>query len=365
MADVQAIEALYYPGPELPSAAWLKAALLYWEGLLRIVPDGETPQDPTDVKALVEAGVVQNLSPAPFLRTTAETFGTRLEDLLQSRKGQPLDDHRSSTGGTRDGEERVHLTQIEQSLVSELESKRLLSIDGQWAHMSPTVARLYHITLANEAARQLFAAPVTEDNGCNVAATYLSARKVTSDPQGVPTDGWQWAELYTPFPSIDSVRALSVKKLLNLRTKNAHLRQRFREAVQRGTAAIATLPSAEAIRTHLEDMAKEMERELEDQRDALRAARIHNVWTLLSLSSPMSIGTGLSLAAGAMPAAAVGAFGTVGLGIVNWFFERKAEKREGGHYLLALCPDVDRAKMTADFSDRMHRIIHGGRPDGS
>jgi hypothetical protein len=89
MGEVQAIEALYYPQIEFPSAAWVKAALLYWEGLLRIVPDGRTPEDPPEVKALVDAGVIQDVSPAPFRSATSEAFGTRLEDLLQSRRGNP------------------------------------------------------------------------------------------------------------------------------------------------------------------------------------------------------------------------------------------------------------------------------------
>jgi hypothetical protein len=362
MADLQAIEGIHYPGPEFPSVPWLKAVLLYWEGILRIVPDGRVPKDDREVKELIEAGAVQDVSPAPFRSATAESFGTRLEDLLQSRKGKPIDEDDCNDGSKHDGQKGdavVHLTEIEKPLVNKLESKKLVSVSGEWVHMSRPLAQLYRITMANEAARQLYAAPVTETTACDVVSTYFSSRKMTSDPGGVPTDGLQWAQLHTPFPSVETAGRLSVKKLLDLRNKHAHLRQGFRDRIQRHTDSIANLPSAEAVRAHLEQMGKEMDYELQTQRDALRAAGLRDLWTVISISSPLSIGTGMALASAGSPTAAVGAFGVVGLGLAKWFFERKAERREAGHYLLALGRDVQRTNMVGEFGDRMQRLIHG------
>jgi hypothetical protein len=361
MSDLQAIEGLYYPGPEFPSVPWLKAVLLYWEGILRIVPDGRTPQDSPDVKALLEAGAVQDVSPAPFRTATAEAFGTRLEDLLQSRQGQPIEEGECTDGSKGDAkaEERIHLTELDRSLVKKLESKKLVSVNGEWAHMSRAIAQLYRITLANEAARQLYAAPVTDTTACDVVSTYFSSRKVTADPKGVPTDGLQWAQLHLPFPSVETAGRLSVKKLLDLRKKHAHLRQGFRERIQKHTDAIADLPSPDAVHSHLEAMGKEMQYDLETQKDALRAAGLRDLWTVISISSPLSLGTGAALATAGSPLAAVGAFGVVGLGVAKWFFERKAERRESGHYLLSLGRDVEQKNMISDFASRMQHLIHG------
>jgi hypothetical protein len=364
MAEVQAIEALYYPQVEFPSAAWVKAALLYWEGLMRIVPDGHTPNDPPEVKALVEAGAIKDVSPAPFRSATTEVFGTRLEDLLQSRKGEPIGDDWGQNGehGEKSEEESVHLTQMDRSLLKSLESKKLATVAGQWAHMSAPVARLFQIAMANEASGHLLAAPITETNMGNVASTYFSARKVARDPESVPTDGLQWAQLYTPFPSVEAVRPLKVETLLDLRTKHAHQRRAFRDTIQQRTEAMATLPSPEAIRSHLEEMADEMQKELEEQREALRAAGVREAWTLLGVSSPLSIGTGTALLSGPTPAAAIGAFGAVGLGVMDWFVQRHKQQRTEGHYLLSVGHDVDQSKMVADFGNRLQRLVHGSAP---
>jgi hypothetical protein len=360
MAEVEPIEALYYPRVEFPSPAWVKAALLYWEGLLRIVPDGCTPHDPPEVQALVQSGAIQNVSPAPFRARTGEAFGTRLDDLLQSRKGKPLDDGWSCGLPESGGEERVHLTEMETSLARDLESKRLLSVEGEWARMSPSLARLYQITMANEASRQLLAAPVTSDRGCDVASAYFSSRKMTRDPSTVPTDGWQWAQLYTPFPSIEAVQSLSIEKLLELRSKNAHQRHRFRETVQRRTTDIAKLPSAEAVRAQLEALGEEMADELKLQRKALRATGLNDLWTTLGVSTPLAIAAGTALLQGPALAMALGGFGAVGLTVADWFFERHQRQRTEGHYLLSVGKDVDRATRRGDLADRMRRLTHGG-----
>src|SRR5687768_14972847 len=59
--------ALYYPHIEFRSLDWLKSALLYWEGVKRIVPDEEyTPNDCDELRPLLEAGLVENVSAVPF-----------------------------------------------------------------------------------------------------------------------------------------------------------------------------------------------------------------------------------------------------------------------------------------------------------
>ncbi|MCL2450018.1 MAG: hypothetical protein FWD17_13810, partial [Polyangiaceae bacterium] len=252
----------------------------------------------------------------------------------------------------------IHLTQLERKLVSELERKGLLSIDGEWARVKTPVAQLYQITMANEAAHQLFAAPVTENSACNVAATFFAAAKMAHDRASVGANGLLWAELYMPFPSIESVAPLSVKKLLELRTKYARKRSRFRNTVQRRAAVIATLPSVDAVRAHLESMAREMKDELEEQRDALRASGMRDAWSLIGMSSPLSLGAG-ALIGQVAAATALGAVGTVALGVGHWFYERRRRERNEGHYLLSLEREFDQKGMMSDFGRRMQRLIHG------
>jgi hypothetical protein len=360
MTDLRAAEALYYPGPEFPSVAWLQAGLLYWDGFLRIVPDGRAPQDPAQVKALVEAGAVQNLSPAPFRRATAHMFATRLADLMQSRHGKHLDEEWCSPSErTPSQAETFHRTELDESMLKELESKKLFSVTGEKVVMSRPMARLYRVTMANDVGRQVNAALMTESYSCAVASTYFGALRVTCDRTGVSPDAAQAALLQVPFVSIETAEDLSVEKLLELRAENARSRQSLRERIQSGTEAIATLPSADAIRAHLEQMAKDLKCDLENLREALPRAGVRDHWTVISIGCPLPIGLGEALARGPNPPVEVGRFGVLGLAVTNWYLELDAKLPKQRHYLRAVGQDPDRQKMIDDLGRRMDLLVGG------
>ena len=52
---------LYYPHIEFQNEAWVKSCLLLWNHVYRIVPEGYTPNDSDEIKALVDADLVRNI----------------------------------------------------------------------------------------------------------------------------------------------------------------------------------------------------------------------------------------------------------------------------------------------------------------
>ncbi len=353
MPDVEAVEALYFPGYEFSSIPWLKVALLYWESILRIVPDGMEPRDTDEVKELIAHGLVQDASVAAFRHDASGTFTSRMEDLLRARDGtlpEPLE---------KAPEARIHLTQLDTELVSWLRSRNLLAIEGEWARLPAEVAGLYRITLASVVGRQLFVAPVTDDVPCDVAATYFESGRMTEAGGAVPVDGFAWAHLAVPFPSPQVARVLSVKNLLRVRERYAAQRRDFRSKVQTAATAIATLPSAHAIQAHLDALGREIAEDVSVQQQALRAARVREAWTYLQVGAPVSIGTGLSVLGAPPLIVGVGAGGSVALAVTNWLLEHQGERIRRGHYLLSLedavsKPDGSRA------SRAMERFLRAG-----
>src|SRR6185503_1501474 len=82
----QPICALYYPHIQFRSLGWIKAALLYWEGVKRIVPEGLDPKDPPEVLELLAEGLIENVAPSEALRAqAARRFRLRLDSLIASR----------------------------------------------------------------------------------------------------------------------------------------------------------------------------------------------------------------------------------------------------------------------------------------
>lgn len=52
---------MYYPHIEFQNEAWVKSCLLLWNHVYRIVPEGYTPNDSDEIKALVDADLVRNI----------------------------------------------------------------------------------------------------------------------------------------------------------------------------------------------------------------------------------------------------------------------------------------------------------------
>src|SRR5258708_3266009 len=105
MPDVQPVKAIYYPHIQFESLGWLKAALLYWEGILRIVPDGFEPFDPPEVHELATAGLVSSISPSRYLESVRRLFSARLDELLASHLGH-------SWGLDRESGALIHVAEI-------------------------------------------------------------------------------------------------------------------------------------------------------------------------------------------------------------------------------------------------------------
>jgi hypothetical protein len=75
VSDVQPNKALYYPHRDFGSAAWVKSGLLYWEGIYRMKAEGLTAHDDPEIRELVAAGLIENLSPEPFFDRATQLFG--------------------------------------------------------------------------------------------------------------------------------------------------------------------------------------------------------------------------------------------------------------------------------------------------
>jgi hypothetical protein len=329
MPEVQPLKALYYPHVHFDSLGWVKAALLYWEKIVRLVPAGFQTWDPPEVHELAVEGLIENVSSAPYLHSADQIFAARLEEMLQTHLGPSLCLKRESGS-------LLHVADIEPGLLRQLQARRLAAAAGDWVTMSPDIATLYKITLATVAGEDLHAAPATDDPSCDVAATYFAHARLARDPKAMaPIDGFACVRQIQPFPSIEA-KGLPVKDLVEIRDELPQSRREFRERVQASATAIATLVSVEAIRGHLTDLTTEIEREVRAERSAVRAANRRNFWKAVSVSMPASIGAAVTLAGAPILIAALGVAGSLGVGLTDWLLKRHHDPRAPSHYLLSL-----------------------------
>jgi hypothetical protein len=353
MAEVTPVKALYSPHIQFASIRWLRSALLYWEGILRFVPEGFVPFDPPEVHELVAEGLIENVSPERYLKSAAETFNSRLDEVLRS----PL--RPACLGASADP--LVHVSQIEGGLLERLQGKGLAAAGGEWVKMSPEMAALYKVILANVAGRELNAPPTTDETSCEAPVLFEYRRLCRGTAKAAPPDGFACARMLAPFPVLESPssRVLTTENLLKVRATLPTQRRIFRETVQDRIGQIADLPSSDAMRSHLRDFEGEIEGEVHSQRGALFASNLRDAVRFILISAPASIGAAVAVAESIPLVGAVGVVGSVGLGIADVLM-RASQRKRAGNYLLLL----EAALGNRRVGNRDARALQNGSPAG-
>jgi hypothetical protein len=336
MPDVRRSKALYYPHAEFGSAAWLKSALLFWEGVVRPKPFEVTPQDDPETRELVAAGLVEDIRPEPFRHRVMPAFGNRVDELLQSHGGRLPPSIPAPRGFRGSWPERD--VKMRDEMAEELEALGYAPAAKAVRKMLPQSRALIATLMADEAARERGLAPVTDDPMFAAIDTFDQA-ELTHDLSEVDRSaGQDLAELCLPTPSLEAIAQLPVERLLEIRHKYAAQRRRFRERVQAEVTAIAELPSLEAIQDHLKIFGEEIRDDLEGARQAVKDAKVNARWSFLGVSAPASIAAGVAIAqASSTVFGPVGGVGALALSLTSWFMQkRKRAADPGSNYLLSL-----------------------------
>jgi hypothetical protein len=355
LQTVQPAKAAYYPHVEFGSTAWVKSALLYWDGIVRAAAPQSSPRDDLEIQQLLDARLIEEVPPDPSRRQAMPEIGQRLEELIRAHGGRlprGIPGIRVPRGMSPDREARVRDEILGASQDYPLARKALLE--------TPDQARaVFFVAWVDIVARQKQFAPVTDDPIFDAIKTYLEHDWITDDPRTVPeTDGHAIAQLSLPTPSLDAIAQLPVERLLEIRHKYAAQRRHFREKVQAQLSAIAQLPTRAAIEEQLRGFQETIHDDLEAAREAVKDANVKERWTLLGISAPASLAAGMSIAAAASPVLGpIGGAGTLALGVTSWFMRRRKGAAPQTHYLLSLDTAVKRPWQ--GLTRALHDLVGG------
>jgi len=331
---LQPHKAIYYPHVEFASTAWVKSALLYWEGIVRWRPPGSTPRDEPEVEQLLGERLIEELAPEPGALQVAPEIGKRLEELIDELGGQLpacLPGIRGLRGIPPDHEARERAEIAEVLEEYPLAKKAFIDTADQ--------ARALFLTFwAEKIAFERKFAAVTDDPVIDAIAIHIENERVTQDPRTLAKgEGHALAELSLPAPSLEAIAQLSVERLLEIRQKYARERRHFRESVQARVAAIADLETPEAIEEQLKALQEEIRDDLEATREAVKDAKVKERWAVLGVTAPASLAAALSIATYSPVLGPAGGVGAVALGVTSWFMQkRKGTPPSANHYLLSV-----------------------------
>jgi hypothetical protein len=331
---VQPPRALYYPHFQFGSTAWVKSALLYWEGLVRSRPPQSSPQDDPEITQLIEAGLIEDRQLEPLGPQIVPEIGERVEELMREHGGElppGIPEIGHIRGSSVEQEKREH-----EEILDDLRGYPLAQ--QAFAQLDRACTLLYTFGI-EKVANALGFSPVTDDPVFNAIAMYFEHERITQDPRKLTeSDGHAIAQLVIPTPSLQAIAELPIERLLEIRRKCAAQRYHFREQVQSHLAAIAELPTPQAMEESLRAFQHETCDDFEAAREAVRETKARERWALLGISGPASLAAGAGVAAAASPlVGSIEGIGALAFGLTSWFMQKRAGTgASANHYLLAL-----------------------------
>ena len=339
---------LYFPTIHVKSSNWLKAALLMWDHVYRIVPAGVEPRDSRAVATAVEAGLLRNISIEDADRAAAyEQFSA----VLANAPVQP-------DGFTDDHGHSVHLDKIDQRLRPLLEEASAV-LRGDWYDMPRGLARGYMLMLSRTIAERRGLALGTDSPDVWTASAYLDARGNIDELFFDEEAEEQYCHAVIPDVLPVDLASVDMRAIANLRTNHRAEREALRAEITRVLNALARCESA----THAFEIQQNAARQLDERKAEFR----RSLQTTLGIYATAAIVVGVpttmealgALSGGNSPYGLHTVAGSLLIGGVAALAEgRRAREARQGDLVASYLVDVDKLMGTADHLPHFPRLMN-------
>jgi hypothetical protein len=270
---------LYFPHIEIANPTWLKASLLLWDKVYRIVPRSYAPDDCDDTKKAVEADLVRSISLEPDdLSGITRQFTSFVRSLSFVPAGLDSDD-----GAL------IHPEKIDTTLYPLLEQYARGERRGGWIELPREMVRGYMFFLSAQVAERRQLERSTDDASSFAVSGFFS--------EGANFGEFLYDRVAPGFYSSlvfsdllpSSVEHLRIEDVIRIARDSHDERIEFREQLMKFTSGLSRCES----RDHAETVLNDYKRELIDARDRLKAAQgflgKHEVGSLLAVGVPVAM----------------------------------------------------------------------------
>lgn len=376
--------AVYYPWINFREEGWVKASLLYWQQLVRIVPSSYSVLPSPFVRELEAEDLVASLDPAPSRQRVAAKLAAVIVsngEALRARYRLPgtasvLGQPRDAVGQFDNGTTHLHADKLSAELINALREAHLAIWDPTgWVEVHRDIARVYMGAMAEDLGRDAGLSPLTDDPLSHVAVGGWSVDRMAQALLGLAAVGVAPAdEDVTSKLAFVALRAVvptglesvDIETLVKVRRDYGEELTRFRNelasiVVQAGLAGIE---HPEAFELHLSELHRQhIEPQLAGLRRDLKLLKVETVDSLMNvkvtLPAAAAIGAEHAHFGGAGATAGAAVIGLVGLR--NSLAVDAAEKlqRSPAAYLLRVEDDLAVHGAAARVGRAARRMVLG------
>lgn len=343
--------ALYYPHVHVRDATWLKQALLYWDFVRRIVPDGPV-EDADDIAPAVSENLLRDTPPYGYVAGAAERFKTKIVAAVAHDRPSERNHIWHALReflGNQNSMMYLHPDKIDPALrewllFTRLAEKEDIEFVAKWE-----VGAAYMLCLATEISSKIGAPVVTDNPLLDECAQYVqfglypgqsSSDWVQQTPAVLGAGRSLRVSVRLPLPSRAELAHTDWKEILKFQQRTDTSRRAFRKFADDIAKRLARVDDANALRDLMSDQNKQIAEAIEARTRALDNFRTVALGTALTMSIPTGILGKLAVAAlGAFAAPPIAATGLAVAGLTWWGKTRGDAARVAampGHYVFEM-----------------------------
>jgi len=339
---------LYYPTIEFADEDWVKATLLLWDRVYRIVPAGYRPRDSAGIREAVDRGLIRNI------HLEEEDTGTAADEFLTFCDSLPFVPAGLEPGSS----ERIHPDKIDSRLYPELDKiADYFDRDG-WLRLSPAVARGYMFILSKiVAGRRGLARATSSRDSWTIDPFFAENANFDEYVYNRDSEGYFTSLLlHQVLPSdLSGVRMEQVVRFVETRQDE---RVAFRNVIDDFASALTDCESVDHTRTIVRDFIERLERERKQFRDSMDFWNRHAPASLFVVGLPVGLTAFGAFAVGGDPFNLYHLGASVSIGAVAAYTNfRESSGRDPKYQYRSYLIDMDRELNSKGLVPRFDRIF--------
>jgi hypothetical protein len=334
--DVATGTTLYYPYIHPRKINHLKAALLYWDRVRRIVPrpvlsGGHVYDDNDDARLLAAHDLLIATQPESYSERAAKRFFRHLEPHSE-RFRIDIDTARELASRNRG----IHIEKLGDEVLGRLHQLGLAHQFGEWAYLHDEVGAFYMFCLASEMSGSM-GSPLFTDSPDDA----VLGQSLLFEPEERSNVTNTLLRVGIQLPSPEALQNVSVGTIVQFAVRRAAERQQFREAVEGIVNTASSISDANALEDYLATHRTKINEAVGDLRAALDELSVGAFSSVAKITIPA--GAAAAIAAFPISAAAAAILGATGLAIsaISCYAETRGKLRQARtsspyHYLISL-----------------------------
>jgi hypothetical protein len=312
-------KALYYPYLRFPDLHWLKTAVLYWDGILRMVPESMserlTTHDDSFVRDLIQAerknppiGEVLLYDDYPPLAEASRRLIVILEDIrTHPDRRSPYQSAMQAPGELT---YLIHWDKIPHGegakLASYLSDRGLARLDANRAYLEPTIGQMFMALVATTVASEYGHIPVVSHEAVynhllrsefllgSIPAPegHSSAQQDPASEEGFLEERLTSLAFQTVVPDPRRIDQLSVDQIMKFRQDYAAERREFFKFISQTTDKLSAEidpTHSDVLQDHLKTYAGQLKEHTAKLRDALSATGIEAISQVMTLDTKLAL----------------------------------------------------------------------------